>query len=103
MLPIELQDKCYFAELNKEFAKFNHNLNRGYFYDFVVSSIKLCIEFDGTYWHSREGSIERDKEKQEFLENLGFVLIRIKEEDYNSDKNRVINYCIDQIISFKKV
>ena len=47
----ELKDKCYFAELNKEFGK--HNGEQYFKYDFVISSIKYCIEYNGIHYHAK--------------------------------------------------
>lgn len=40
---------------------------------------KLAIEYDGCYWHSREGSIERDERKTALLIDAGYQVIRLRE------------------------
>ena len=73
-LPQNLKEKCYFAELNKEFGtKINF---KGYFYDFVISNIKFCIEFNGDYWHRNpklfdvtNENIDRWKKDSKILNN----------------------------------
>lgn len=91
----DLGNHIYYATLNKEYGKkFN---NRYCFYDFVVSSIKFCIEYHGSYWHAdpkiyTEEDIvyetkvkeiwKKDKEKNELLMNLGFEVWVIWENDF---------------------
>lgn len=51
LLPEDLQKDTYFAELNKEFGKMAHDGSYK-FYDFVIPSIKFCLEYNGTYFHA---------------------------------------------------
>lgn len=51
MLPEQLQKDTYFAELNKEFGKIDYDGSYK-FYDFVIPSIKFCLEYNGTYFHA---------------------------------------------------
>ena len=98
-LPQDLQIHIHFGELNKEYRVSKNIQNTSsYFYDFVITNIKLCIEFDGDYWHSTIEAIESDRIKQEFIENIGFKVIRIRECDYRSDKPKIINYCLNNIL-----
>jgi hypothetical protein len=46
--------------------------------DIYISTINLGIEFDGSYWH--KGKRELDKIKTEKLLNVGFSIMRIREE-----------------------
>ena len=46
--------------------------------DIYIPKLKLCIEFDGSYWH--KGKRELDKIKSEMLFKEGFKLIRVREE-----------------------
>ena len=61
------------------------------------------IEFDGDYWHSKEGAKEKDEQKQKFIENEGFTMLRIKESDYYNDKEGTVNICLDFIDSHKLI
>lgn len=99
----ELKSECYFGSLNKEFGKFDKENNCGYFYDFTLSHSKIVIEFDGDYWHSKEGAKEKDEQKQKFIENEGFTMLRIKESDYYNDKEGTVNICLDFIDSHKLI
>lgn len=102
-LPEELKQECYYAtckidEKHKsEFNKHDSINNTSYFYDFTLSHLKFIIEFDGSYWHSKPEAKKRDQQKQKFIENLGFKMIRIKEGDYYEDKQKVIDYCLNEI------
>jgi hypothetical protein len=96
-LPEQLKDKTYFGELNKEFAYYNWDIGEGYFYDFVISSIKICIEYDGEWFHSKSDVIAKDERKQKFLEDRGFKVIRIPQKDFERSRPEVINYCLEEI------
>jgi hypothetical protein len=107
-LPKNLKDKTYFGELNREFVISSGG--RTYFYDFVISNVKYCIEFNGDYWHANpemfsESQVpmkflgltaceiwKKDKIKIESLVNLGYKVKIIWQKDINN-----INY--DDIIS----
>ena len=57
--------------------------------DIYLPQLNLGIEFDGDYWHSKEGAQERDERKNQLCEEKGIHLIRIKEEDWDTDKEKV--------------
>lgn len=61
-LPIELKQKCYFKELNHEFVVVtNENNSKScYLYDFVISNINFCIEFNGDFWHANPNIYNSD-------------------------------------------
>jgi len=86
----ELVDHIYYATLNKEFGKKINN--RYMFYDFVISSIEFCIEYNGDYWHANPRKYsendftrkiwQRDTEKISALTNMGFEVWVIWESDF---------------------
>lgn len=41
---------------------------------------KIVVEYDGCYWHSREGSLERDERKTRLLADAGYKVVRLREE-----------------------
>jgi len=43
-----------------------------YCLDIAVPELKLCFEYDGSYWHDSE----KDKKRDEVLENMGWKVIR---------------------------
>jgi len=53
-----LVDKIYYATLNKEFGR--KLGDRYYYYDFVISSIGFCIEYNGSYWHADPRTYKRE-------------------------------------------
>ena len=56
--------------------------DRYYFVDFAIPENKIVIECDGTYWHK---NIEKDKIRQDRIENLGWTVLRFTEEEINKD------------------
>lgn len=40
----------------------------------------IVVEYDGCYWHSREGSLERDERKTRLLKNAGYKVVRLREK-----------------------
>lgn len=53
--------------------------------DFYLPDVKLVIECDGDYWHSREGAAEHDAQKDAALNALGVYVLRLKETEINKD------------------
>lgn len=102
----ELKQECYYATCNfdskhhREFNKEDTENNTVYFYDFTLSHVRFIIEFDGDYWHSKSEAKERDAQKQKFIENLGFKVIRIKELDYIENKQNIVKYCLQEIFNY---
>jgi len=58
--------------------------------DIHIPSLKKAIEYDGTYWHSRPGSQERDLRKDQQCAEVGIQLLRIPEAEYESDREGTI-------------
>ncbi len=46
--------------------------SHSYILDIAIPELKLCIEYDGSYWHKPE----HDKQRDELLENFGWKTIR---------------------------
>lgn len=115
-LPQELQKKTYFAELNKEFD--NH---KKYFYDFVISNIKICIEYNGEKFHpnpnmsTEEWNIwstpyennkmnadekwKYDQTKLNILRKRGYKDLEIWESKFLKNPKVVLKDCLDFIFS----
>ena len=66
-------DKGYFPEHQYQFGY--------YIIDFAFPDQKLAIECDGKYWHSFPEAKRRDKAKNTYLNNKGWQIIRLKEDD----------------------
>jgi G:T-mismatch repair DNA endonuclease (very short patch repair protein) len=109
----ELQDKCYFME--KSNFEFNKQYGKEYYqYDFVISSIKYCIEFNGDFWHlnpeiynenthhpilnkSAKEIWQFDENKIKLLESDGFKVKVVWEKDYLNNKEQVIQTILNDI------
>ena len=64
--------------------------------DFLIERFNSVIECDGEYWHMNPKIQERDKKKEEFLQSLGYQVLRFsgKTMDKFSEKqlaNKVSN------------
>lgn len=93
-LDINHQSKCKYATRNDE-ERFFMNNDKLILTDFKCGN--KIIEFDGDYWHRLDETKQQDKLKQRFLESKGYSVLRIKESDYNTNKQEVINKCINFI------
>ena len=69
--------------------------------DIYLPQLNLGIEFDGDYWHSKEGAKEKDERKNQLCEEKGIRLIRIKEKDWTNNREQVekqIREVIEELI-----
>ena len=57
--------------------------------DFVCFEKKLIIEIDGSI-HKVQEIVEIDKEKEKLLQNIGFKILRIKNEEIHTDIEKVL-------------
>lgn len=56
---------------------------------------KKVIEFDGDYWHSEARvNPEREKRREKAIMSEGYVVHRVREQDYKKDKEKVIQECL---------
>lgn len=63
----------------------------GYFLDCYIPCINLAIEFDEKNGHSSDLHLLWDKEREHnIIEEIGCRFYRIKEDDWDKDKNKVI-------------
>ncbi|MCP4762916.1 MAG: hypothetical protein GY870_14145 [archaeon] len=69
------------------------------FLDFYIPSIDKCIEFDGDYWHGKEGNKKRDEDRENeilsFFPNMS--ILHIKECDYRKSPEKIIKRCMEFI------
>ena len=98
-----------FAQINKQFptdserllwehlrakqlsVKFNRQHIIGdYIVDFICIEKKLIIEVDGGY-HSEYEQIEKDEFRTQRLNDMGFSVIRFKNEEISGDISNVLN------------
>ncbi len=116
-LSSSIKEKTYFAELNKEFGL--RDGNRYYLYDFVISSLKLCIEFNGETFHPNKERLtleewkewenpftkekadsvfEREVKKKYRMVGNGYKYLTIWESDYKANSSQTINYIMKEIM-----
>lgn len=92
-------ENSYFAENKGEYIFYISELDNAYgILRLIQVDFKLgnkIIEFDGDYWHSKQEQIEKDKIRDEYLTNKGYLLKRIKETDYKNNKDQIIKECIE--------
>jgi len=84
---------CRFAKLNGEeyfiVNKFGFN---NILVDFKCEN--KIIEFDGDYWHLNKKQIEIDKLRDEFLTSKGYQILRVRDSEFEVNKEKVIKECI---------
>ena len=105
----------HFDTHNGEYGIMSSKFNRIFFYDFVDTKNKKCIEFHGDVFHANPAKFspdskpnpymkeltavdiwKKDKEKQEVLnEERCISLLIVWESDYYKDKQGILNKCID--------
>lgn len=73
-----------------------------YFLDFYIEEIKVCIEFDGVFWHSLEQIIKKDAKRDGVLAAQGIHVYHVKENDYRNDEQNVIARCLEFIYEHKR-
>ncbi len=54
--------------------------------DVTLPERKLAIEYDGVFYHSREGQKKRDVEKEKLLVAKGWKLVRIVDEGLSPEQ-----------------
>jgi len=101
-------EKIYYGG-NQFFSHFK-DLGRTFSYDFVYKN--KVIEFNGDYWHCNPKKYnknyfhkylqlsafdvwERDKMKNNAIQEQGFDVLVIWEDDYKQNRNKVIQECIE--------
>lgn len=94
-LPEDLKEHVYFAELNKEFGKYDKENSKYYFYDFVIvkDNLKFCIEYNGDFYHANPNVYNENFLNKHM--NLTAKEIWIKDEIKN---NTIINEGFDLYI-----
>lgn len=104
--------KCYFAINHGEWFIYDKDHSRVFFYDFVCLPLKICLEFQGDYFHANPDRYdpstefrffqnpvmtaneiwEKDRVKNDvFYKNMGFPVIEIWESDFRNNRKRVIS------------
>lgn len=112
---LEFSEKdSIFKEKNLEFTKYCNEIGGCFMYDYVIPKHKICIEFNGDYYHANPLkyspdqyiSISKkfakdiwkfDETKNNFLRQLGFDVIVVWESDYKRDKNEKVKELVDYV------
>jgi G:T-mismatch repair DNA endonuclease (very short patch repair protein) len=86
--------------------------DKNYVYDFVIlHPIKICIEFNGDYWHMNPKKYsseninkttgltayetwKKDEAKLKHIANLGFTTAVVWEKDYSENHKKEVNQCV---------
>jgi very-short-patch-repair endonuclease len=69
---------------------------RGYIADFLVAKGKFIVEVDGSY-HNSIDQQEYDRRRTEHLENTGYKILRITNDEVFSNIDLVVERIIDWI------
>lgn len=67
-----------------------------YVIDFYCVKSKLAVETDGGV-HDSEESQKYDKDREEFIKNFGIRILRIRNEEVESNIEGVINMIMDEL------
>ena len=79
----------WYDYLNKVTPRFHRQRIIGnYIVDFYCPKLRVVIEIDG-YQHFYYESREYDKKRTEYLESLGFVVLRFENTEVNKDFEQV--------------
>lgn len=64
--------------------------------DFIDLNTKKIIEFDGDYWHSNaRANPTREAHRDSEIIKCGYTVLHIREQDYNQDREKVVQECIN--------
>ncbi len=73
-----------------------------YVLDFYCPRLKLAIEIDGDSHFINQDVIDYDKERQDFIENLGIEFLRFRNEEVFADNDGVINSITQKVKELQK-
>jgi very-short-patch-repair endonuclease/transposase-like protein len=62
-----------------------------YHIDFYLG-LKLCIEVQGDYWHSKNDRKESDKRKRKYLYKRNYKILYIWESEINEGKEKILQF-----------
>ena len=65
--------------------------------DFVIKPVRLVIECDGSYWHNLPEVKARDANKDKWLKAHGYFVLRLSEDDINSNPRECKQRIVDAI------
>jgi very-short-patch-repair endonuclease len=101
-LPSEIHETLYYATYDR--PEMANNLNKEYRLkvgptfirpDFICLESKRIIEFDGTYWHSRDVvSAEKEELRDKRIHDSGYAVLHIAESDFIKNRQEMIDLCV---------
>jgi very-short-patch-repair endonuclease len=65
--------------------------------DIYIPEKNLIIECDGRYWHRLEVQLAKDRIRQNELEEVGYRVIRVKEEEWRRNRIHTLSLLFKQI------
>ena len=71
-----------------------------YIVDFYCNKLKLTLEVDG-YSHTFEEVLDKDEEKQLYLENLGLTVLRFDDDEVMKDMDNVMRVLERYVLEFE--
>lgn len=71
--------------------------------DIWIPELSTGVEFDGKFWHSRPGSMERDARKDAACLSAGIHLVRVAEADWDANKGLAVSEALSRIFSTRPV
>lgn len=81
--PIEIKLLYWFTQYGL-FPQFQYEIGK-YRADFAFEDIKLVIECDGKEWHSTEEQEKYDKERDKYMKNLGWKVMRFSGTEIHNE------------------
>jgi very-short-patch-repair endonuclease len=73
-----------------------------YVLDFYCPRLRLAIEIDGDSHFITRDVIDYDRERQEYIENLGIKFLRFRNEEVNQTNDFVISVITDEVKELQK-
>ena len=67
--------------------------------DFYCEELRLAIECDGSYWHSRPWNIAKDKTREEFMRKQQIRVVHLGEQEIHNDPDGCATKIIDAIVA----
>jgi very-short-patch-repair endonuclease len=97
---ISKKEQALFLEVQKTYPDAINNTrqllkNTRYELDIFIPNLNKAIEFDGGRWHAFPDAIRRDTEKDVMCTEAGIALYRVKESDWDIDKDVVVKNVLE--------
>ena len=76
-----------------DILKIKYEVNQqvgSYFPDIIIPCANLIIECDGDYWHNKPGAQEKDKERDKYLREQGYEVVRIWEHEIKKEPKKAL-------------